>query len=183
MIDGIVGIDYSLTSPSVCVIHSGLIRMCAFHTKKEYKEVQHENFRICLYPQISYTSEQERHDKLSGWALGIIVNYAGEQPRVNIEGYSFGSSSGRAFDIAENGGLLKHKLWTQDIKFNIIPPTTLKKFVTGKGNAKKEQMIEEFTRRHFDISVVLSLKNANSKPIDDLVDAFFLANYAGLGGV
>jgi hypothetical protein len=51
-----------------------------------------------------------------------------------IEGYSYGSKGGKAFDRVEFGGILRHHLvcgMQRPIKE--VPPATLKLFVCGKG--------------------------------------------------
>jgi hypothetical protein len=175
-----VGIDYSLTSPGICILTDKEVRLYGFGSKKMDGTYQKDNFKIFLFDYPVYSCEQERHDKLAGWTLGIIKNYAGESSDVDhvlIEGYSFGSASGRCFDIAENGGLLKHKLWKEGYRYSTIPPTTLKKFATGKGNSDKEAMHDSFMSKHFDMKLLLGTKKA-SNPVSDLVDAFFLAEKA-----
>ena len=46
--------------------------------------------------------------------------------------------------IAENTGLLKHKLYKIKVPTKPVPPTVIKKYATGKGNANKELMYEAF---------------------------------------
>lgn len=53
-----------------------------------------------------------------------------------IEGYSFGSKNARE-KMGELGGYLRLQLWEECFPFYICPPTSLKKFVTGKGNVNK----------------------------------------------
>jgi crossover junction endodeoxyribonuclease RuvC len=60
---------------------------------------------------------------------------------VFLENYSFGSRAGQAFSIGEWGGVLRVLLNEMGFKVTGIAPTVLKKFITGKGNAKKEQML------------------------------------------
>ena len=57
------------------------------------------------------------------------------------EGYSMGSHSGRNFDIGELGGVLKMFAHTQGFPLLLVPPTVLKKYITGKGNASKEEVV------------------------------------------
>lgn len=59
---------------------------------------------------------------------------------VVLEGYAMGIRSGRLFDIGELGGVLKLCIWERGLPLLVIPPTNLKKFTTGKGNAKKPDM-------------------------------------------
>ena len=65
----------------------------------------------------------------------------------------------------------------EGVKLITVPPTSLKKFATGKGNCDKEAMIqaiEEHDAEMFD--VVMSLPK--SKGRGDLADAWHLAHYA-----
>lgn len=59
---------------------------------------------------------------------------------VAIEGYSY-MSKWRAHDLGEVGGIVRLNLHRLNLPFIIVPPPTLKKEVTGKGNSKKEIMI------------------------------------------
>jgi len=57
---------------------------------------------------------------------------------VVMEGYAMGIKGGRVFDIGEMGYSYKRILYKAGIETYIVAPTSMKKFVTGKGNAKKE---------------------------------------------
>jgi crossover junction endodeoxyribonuclease RuvC len=79
-----------------------------------------------------------------------------------LEGYGFASS--RVAASAELGGLVKHDLWAGNQQMLIVPPSTLKKFTTGKGNSQKDEMrLAVFKRWGFE-------HKAN-----DVVDAYALA--------
>ncbi len=134
-----IGIDYSMTSPSICV-HYGeewSIRNCQFYflTDRPKLEGKTNQFNGTLHP--IHSCEEQRYDNISNWAMSIIQPV--DANRIVLEGYSFGST-GRVFHIAENIGLLKHKMWEAKFKFDVIAPTAIKKFATGKGNANKEKM-------------------------------------------
>lgn len=62
---------------------------------------------------------------------------------VAIEGYAYGAAN-RAHQIGELGGVLRVLLhrWSQGDaeRWKEYPPTVVKKFCTGKGNGKKEDM-------------------------------------------
>jgi Holliday junction resolvasome RuvABC endonuclease subunit len=98
--------------------------------------------------------------------------------RIVLEGYSFGST-GRVFHIAENIGLLKHKMWEAKIKFDVIAPTAIKKFATGKGNANKEKMQEAFVdETNIDVKLVLSQSEKQWSPSGDIIDSYYMCKYA-----
>ncbi len=60
--------------------------------------------------------------------------------RAALEGYAYGRVF-RAHDMGEVGGVVRLELFDNKIPFEIVAPPTLKKFVTGSGRAKKEQML------------------------------------------
>lgn len=64
---------------------------------------------------------------------------------VVIEGYSYGSA-GNAKDIVELGGALRYRMWAAGLVVLEVPPSTLKKWATGKGNADKTFVATELTR-------------------------------------
>jgi len=66
---------------------------------------------------------------------------------VLIEGYSFGARGRAVVSLAEIGGIIRMDLNDQGVKFIEIPPTALKKFVTGKGNSNKDIILKEVYRR------------------------------------
>jgi len=74
-----------------------------------------------------------------------------------IEGYSFGSK-GRVFDIAEFTGSLKYLIELQYLEsglkapFVVIPPTNLKLYTTGKGQADKD-VIEANLKKKYNIDL------------------------------
>lgn len=62
---------------------------------------------------------------------------------VAVEGYAFGAQNGREL-AGELGGVLRMLVLdvTPTTQLLEVPPTVLKKFVTGRGNATKAQMAE-----------------------------------------
>ena len=147
----IAGIDYSLTSPAICVYkdenggHFDFDR-CVFHylsnTEKQRQSAAGsglDNLRAEPYPE--WQSEEERHEKLATWAYNIVQGC----DEVFLEGYAFATSAQAGVrSLAENTGLLKHKMWKNKISFKTYPPTVIKKFATDKGNANKEMMYSAF---------------------------------------
>jgi Holliday junction resolvasome RuvABC endonuclease subunit len=92
---------------------------------------------------------------------------------VAVEGYSFGSK-GRVFNLAENMGILKHKLYKAAIPVTVIEPSRAKKIATGKGNADKEAMFNAFTA---ETGINLMHKFGQEKlnnPVTDIIDSYFI---------
>lgn len=61
---------------------------------------------------------------------------------VAYEGYAMGIArgGGRVFDLGELGGVFKTEIYLAGIDLLVIPPAALKRFMTGKGNAEKEEV-------------------------------------------
>lgn len=59
---------------------------------------------------------------------------------VCLEGYA-DHAKGRTFQLGELGGVVRLLLWERGIDYLEPKPTTVKKFLTDNGNAKKDLMI------------------------------------------
>lgn len=167
-----VGIDYSMSSPCVAIEDGGNFSYYYLTDKKKYTGT----FAGCVHghQHKGYNSNEERFDNITDWVLSLlnIDDY------VNIEGYALGST-GLIFNIAENTGLLKHKMYKNGIKFTVTTPMTNKKSATGKGNAKKDQMYAAFKEETgLDLLNIFGCKTV-ANPVSDIADAYFLAKYNG----
>lgn len=58
-----------------------------------------------------------------------------------IEGFGFGARGNAVFDLGGLGYILRELFVEGGIKLLVIAPTSLKKYVTGKGNCKKDLML------------------------------------------
>lgn len=174
----IAGIDYSLTSPAVCVaeVVDGeiIFENCKFYFFKQTKSQESFGvFKAYEYPK--YSCEMERYVGLANWAIECIRWYSGRVSEIYLEDYAY-AATGRVFNIAENMGILKMKLREEKFKYVTIPPTVIKKHATGKGNANKELMYDTFlSETHVDLKEELSPKSTKiSNPVSDIVDAYYI---------
>lgn len=171
----IAGIDYSLSCPSITVGPNKDFRKLKtfYYTKDKKKEGKFsDNIFGMMIGQ--YSSEEERYDLISEWAMTVLIKF--KVTHVCLEGYSMGSK-GRVFNIAENAGLLKHKMWKAGIQFESPAPTSVKKYFTGKGNSNKIQMHEAFEdKTKIDISAIFNAKK-DSNPVSDIVDSYAMFCY------
>ena len=175
----VAGIDYSLTSPAICVakIIDNEIKFenCKFHFLKQNKSHKSLGKVFLAYDYPEYTDDIDRFSKLASWTIECIRWYDGRVNRVYLEGYAF-AAIGRVFNIAENMGILKKQLREDGFKYTTIPPTVIKKHATGKGNANKDLMYETFlTETQVDLRSQLSPKSTKiSNPVSDIVDAYYI---------
>src|SRR5438105_837781 len=67
--------------------------------------------------------------------------------------------------------------WWKDSTTHFLTDT--KKFATGKGNAKKEQMYEAITQdQGLDLSKLMGQEGKLASPVTDVIDAYYIAKYA-----
>lgn len=171
----VVGIDYSITSPGLCIAKKEKFsfKACQFHYLNK-KDISARNIHHHEYP--SYNLDIERYSLISDWVISQIGDLK-DDCVVYLEGYAF-SARGLVFNIGENGGMLKYKLWYNGIPFFITPPSTIKKFATGKGNASKEMMYESFLKET-KCDLWDKSKKLNS-PATDIIDSYFICKYGAV---
>jgi len=103
-------------------------------------------YAICAYYEEKYYIEVFKSDKRGIKRLVEIQDYLYEWMGyksildVAMEGYAMGAM-GKVFHLGELGGMTKLTLAVHNLYPLIIPPTTLKKYVTGSGTGQKNQMI------------------------------------------
>jgi len=84
---------------------------------------------------------QEIQDSLESFLGEVKPEY------VYIEGLSFQSKGQSVAQLGAIHYILRIFLYQKGINCKIVAPTTLKKFVTGKGHSKKELMLKEVYKR------------------------------------
>lgn len=171
-----IAFDYSMTSPAMCISPDATwanAKVWFLSDKKKHEDI-FLNGKIVGAQHWDWFTPEQRYHNISEHFIRIVAKEAANAETV-IEDYSMGSK-GKVFNIGENTGLLKHKLWTRDHKLILVPPTVLKKFATGKGNADKLQMHEAFLKETGED--LLSLGKPGTNPSSDIIDAYYLLKYA-----
>jgi len=172
-----IGIDYSLTCPCVCVSRDKIFANSYFHFLTDKKRDEGKVYNIFGDTHDDYNSDQERYENIASWVLNIVSPFKNEEHYILIEDYSFGSK-GRVFNLAENCGLMKYFLYRDKYKFFTVPPTVVKKYATGKGNADKQKMYDAFVQlTGLDLMPIYSKSKKVISPVSDIVDAFYLTHY------
>ena len=174
----IVGIDYSLNSPAICIAGDDFdFNKCSFHflTSKK-KHIGKFGKNIFGYEIKDYKTPIERFTNISTWALDIIHKHKNDTAKVFIEGYSFGSKGQAVFQIAENCGILKYRLqMSPSILYDTIVPSVVKKYASGKGNADKQLMYDSFKdHTKQDLLKMFDMGKLNN-PVTDIIDSYYIA--------
>jgi len=168
----IIGIDYSLTSPAICVNINGDDILMFYYLTNKKKYIGQMSEDIIGYEHKEWTDPIERFKYISDFALDIISPLI--SPQIFIEGYSFGSKGQGLFQIAENCGILKYRLQEQNLSYQTVVPSVVKKGATGKGNADKEMMYEAFVKEtNIDLKKVFDTDKVGN-PISDIADSYFI---------
>lgn len=170
------GIDYSLTSPSICIYNDKMgsfsFERCMIYFLTDVKKLQNlflGNVRGEGFG--GYDTECERYDTISDWAIQYLIGCT----MVGLEDYAF-AAKGRVFHIAENTGILKYKLYQQGIPVDMISPSAVKKKATGKGNSDKEAMYQSFVSETGVMlkDIITPNKKDVGNPVSDIVDSYYI---------
>ena len=172
----IIGIDYSLTSPAICITKDFIFENSQFFfltNKKKYIGPMSKN--IFGFEHKEYNTPIHRFSQISDWAFDTIKETIHTSQQVYIEGYSFGSKGQAVFQIAENCGILKYRLQEFGIPYETVVPSVVKKGATGKGNADKDLMYESFCKEtNIDLKKIFDVEKIGN-PVSDIVDSFYIA--------
>lgn len=200
-----VGIDPSMNSTGICIqkydgntkLNENFIILKPgdknkpeskwLNKKEKLAEEQLLNFQYCFYPKMDLTVYKDNNHFSEYWKSvnmcllaktikDIVKEWTKDNPeKINIviEGISYGSSirTKSIFDLAGLNYLVREKfIEKEDTIFTIATPSEIKKFASGNGNCKKEVMINIFTLAKPELTII--------PKIDDISDAWFMANYA-----
>ncbi len=179
MNDLIIGIDYSFTCPSICILGEDF-KSSKFYfliAKQKFSKTFSNNLHgFFMEPQLDYI---RKYEYISSWALNIIKRNLDENSklRIAVEGYAFGAKSSMVFNIAENCGILKYRLKHElNVTCDIIAPSSAKKFFSGKGNANKEIMINSLKDQEgINLLEIFGTKTFTLSPLHDIVDSYAIA--------
>ena len=198
MTDTLVGIDYSISSPAVTVYKKDnstgekwSVNNCDFYFFLPEKNKNHSiitkmdsssslccspHFYPLMYPDL--ITGFDRYIYLADWVVRCLSHY--KITGIALEGYAYASRASSVFPLAENVGILKYKLKKEmGIEPEIIPPSKVKKFASGRGNANKEVLNECF-KEETGIDIKQNLLEQSSKsytPSSDIIDSYYIAKW------
>jgi Holliday junction resolvasome RuvABC endonuclease subunit len=125
------------------------------------------------YMSTVYKSEYRgvrRLDDIEAHIMNSLINY--DIKDVAIEGYAFGSQMANM--LGELGGLVKLTLYKMGHYPLIVPPTVLKKYVTGKGQGVSKSQIMLNVYKKWDAEF------SDDNAADSYALAHLVAGYANL---
>lgn len=190
-----VGVDQSTNSSGVCirVVENAVETYKHFYIIKSEKLTKKErefNESLMTFDYLLY----DKHDSGKGVSVydaerakthnfvqiklvvrDLLSEYEKRYPTAKVvicqEGISYGSKKTSAvMDLAGLNYLLRLNYYQTDYDWYIAPPSEIKKFGTGKGNANKDLIVAKFLE-------VCPEMEAGPK-IDDIADAYFMSKYA-----
>lgn len=141
----VIGIDPSLTGTALCGWHED--RMVHVSTLAVPKSIMKQTSKERAHIERLIWLRDTMHETIDTIvelckAPATVINVA-----PFIEGYAY-CARGSVFDMGELGGILRLLLAENYGWFVNVPPTSLKKFVTEKGNSPKEVMLEKTFRKY-----------------------------------
>lgn len=206
MSDTIVGIDYSLNGPGICVcdipmgefsFENCILTYASVHPRWAGKEwldgqiIGHAHFD-------SDTENMDRYIHLANITCDAISDLSADHDKIHpaIEDYAF-SQNGQLTTLGENAGICKYRILEEFGEYTkAYTPTTIKAFarkflpqerIDGKLiKMTKNEMHDAFMadtgidlRPVFGVTCVLTKGGSVSckNPIPDIVDAYWIAKY------
>ena len=180
----IIGIDPSLNCTGVCVwddahsIHA--YYMIPSKMTKKMKSFDNPHIRLLPYEKqeskgLEY-SDKETIKFNNIYKIASTIDHIVQlfnPTKVIMEGVSYGSIGSAALvDLCFLNSAIRMVLKKQNIDFQIVSPTSLKKFACANGQADKDVMIDAWKRLDPNIKDIKDIK------VDDLADSYFLAHYS-----
>ena len=149
----IVGIDQSFTSTAVVATSAK---------------------GIVAHSVISSNKTDDIYTRAAHIAREVMLFVGAHKPsKVIIEGLAFGSTGDSTRNLAGLQMLIICQLRSNGYTVQIVPPTTLKKFATGKGNASKQDMHTALP----DVESKILSVHKKTKGLYDICDAYWLSTY------
>jgi hypothetical protein len=199
-----IGIDFSINSPGICIRATQLSFIGFYNTEgKNFKKGDPRDFKI--HREISalegvsilnfnrrkkhedYCIDQAQKIEDSHTLATLISSQIPEGAPIGLEGYSYGSKGNSFIDLIAFNSVLRNRLWVDGHSVSVFTPSQVKT-CAGKGNLNKQGMFLAFVENKTDDELLIGnafwkycVENRDfasgeiPKPIDDLVDAYWIS--------
>ena len=175
----IMGIDPSIncTGAAIASDINTIYILLPAHMTKKMRNFKHDRISIIDYNKLE-TKGLNYEDKESTKAHNIyhivtcLENIIQQYniDHVVMEGVAY-NAAGSVVDLAGLNFAIRMMLIRNNINFTIITPNTVKKFAVANGGANKELMIYAWQQ------LEPEMKNIKDFKVDDLADAYFMAQW------
>lgn len=119
----IAALDLSLTSTGMASVHAGEIHLERLQPK-----------RVKGYERLGHIQDR-------------VLDFVRSADVVAVEGPAFGAQGSAYHQLAGLWWVITKALHEADIQFAVIPPSSVKQYATGKGNAPKDLVLAAAVRR------------------------------------
>jgi crossover junction endodeoxyribonuclease RuvC len=100
-----------------------------------------------VHTAVEITSKEKRDPHRFMDIAKTVMKYITEHDVICIEGFSY-SSRGAGVSVQYGiGWILRAELIKAGLNYYEVPPSSVKKFATGKGNAKKDELVLPIYKR------------------------------------
>lgn len=175
-----MGIDPSINCTGVCICgveDNPIYILIPSKCTKKMKSFKHDRISVIDYNKLETKNlEYEIKESVKAHNIYRIVTClenAIKQYNVDhvvMEGVAY-NATGSVVDLAGLNYAIRMMLIRNNVNFTIITPNTVKKFAVANGGADKELMIYAWQQ------LEPELKNIKEFKVDDLADAYFMAQW------
>ena len=180
----VMGIDPSINCTGVCVYDdvnkTHYYYMIVAKMTKKMQQFENEYVKIISYNKQEYSKDdyitKEFKKSMNVHSIcyyirDIIQHH--EPDLIQMERIRYGSKGSSALaDLAGlNFAIRMTILDDSNLQFNIIAPTSVKKFAVGDGGVEKDVMIASWKKLDKNISDITEIK------LDDLADSYFISHF------
>ena len=198
-----IGIDFSINSPGICIRANQLSFVGFYNDQGKFPAKDPKGYmvhrEISALPDVSivHFNRRRKHDDYcidqaqkiedSHTLATLISSHVPEAAPVGLEGYSYGSKGNSFIDLIAFNSVLRNRLWLDGHPVSVFTPSQVKT-CAGKGNLNKQGMFLAFVDNKTDDELLTGnafwqycVENRDfasgdiPKPIDDLVDAYWIS--------
>lgn len=157
MANDVIGLDLSLTSTGIVVFENSIMK--AHH-------VLSSNAKDDIHARINYLRKE---------LFNHIRKYVVKDTQIIIEGLAFSSVGNATRNLAGLFFVSYNMIhYNMNLPITVVPPTTLKKYATGNGKAKKEDMFDSISNPD---QLTIGNTYKKTKGRYDVCDAYWLASW------